>query len=165
MRYSPNGYRVVTGSGDKTIRIWDAESVAVVAEPLTGHNGGVESIAYSPDGRRIISGSEDRTIRIWDAETGVAVGNPLEGHTHPVQSIACSPHGHYIASGSYDNTNRVWDAFTHVSTQPPGNSTHAAFFEKPGLDGWVRDSEGGLIYWVPQGFRTGLHSPALLTIP
>ena len=30
-------------------------------------------------------------------------------------------------------------------------------------DGWVRDPEGGLLYWVPP--ETGLHSPALLTIP
>ena len=33
------------------------------------------------------------------------------------------------------------------------------------MDGWVRDSEHGLIYWAPHDIRTGLHSPALLTIP
>ena len=76
--YSPNGARVVTGSSDKTIRIWDSESGAIVGEPLTGHSNGVDSVAYSPDGRHIISGSYDRTIRIWDAETGAPVGNPLD---------------------------------------------------------------------------------------
>ena len=54
MCYSPNGTRIVTGSGDRTIRIWDAESGAVVGEHLTGHNGVVRSVAYSPDGQRII---------------------------------------------------------------------------------------------------------------
>ncbi len=68
--YSPNGTRIVTGSGDNTIRIWDAESGAVVCGPIMGHRASVRSIAHSPDGRRIISGSSDRTIRIWDAETG-----------------------------------------------------------------------------------------------
>ena len=77
VRYSPNGCRVVTGSRDKTIRIWDAESGAVVGEALTGHNGAVWSVAYSPDGRHIISGSRDSTIRIWDAETGAEIYNPL----------------------------------------------------------------------------------------
>jgi WD40 repeat protein len=38
--YSPNGIHVVTGSSDSTIRIWDAETGAVVGEPLVGHNGG-----------------------------------------------------------------------------------------------------------------------------
>ena len=82
--YSSNGARIVTGSVDTTIRIWDAESGATVGEPLTGHNGAVHSVAYSPDGQHIISGSSDRTIQIWDAETGAPVGDPLEGHTDSV---------------------------------------------------------------------------------
>jgi WD40 repeat protein len=58
--YSPNGIHVVTGSSDNTIRIWDAETGAVVGEPLVGHTGEVTSVAYSPDGRYIISGSLTR---------------------------------------------------------------------------------------------------------
>jgi WD40 repeat protein len=107
--YSPNGTRVVTGSTDKTIRIWDAESGAAVGEHLTGHNGDVNSVAYSPDGQRIISGSSDYTIRIWDAETGTSVGDPLKGHTSYVWSVAYSPDGRRIISGSDDCTIRIWD--------------------------------------------------------
>jgi hypothetical protein len=33
------------------------------------------------------------------------------------------------------------------------------------MDGWVRDSEGGLLYWVPHECRSSVHSPALMTIP
>ena len=87
VRYLPNGAHVVTGSHDKTIRIWDAESGAVVGEPLRGHDGVVLSVAYSPDGRQIISGSGDCTIRIWDAKTGAAVGGPLKGHTSTVWTL------------------------------------------------------------------------------
>jgi len=86
--YSPHGSRIVTGSNDETIRIWDAETGAVVGEALKGHTRSVRSVAYSPDGRYITSGSEDSTIRIWDAETGAAVGNPLEGHSSAVRSVA-----------------------------------------------------------------------------
>ena len=55
----------MSGSGDETIRIWDAESDRVVS---WRHSGFVFSVSFSPDGRRIVSGSGDKTIRIWDAE-------------------------------------------------------------------------------------------------
>jgi WD40 repeat protein len=80
--YSPDGRHIVSGSDDKTIRIWDAETGAAVGGPLEGHTGSVLSVAYSPDGRHIVSGSDDKTIQIWDAATGVAVGEPLKGHVN-----------------------------------------------------------------------------------
>jgi len=127
----------------------------------------VSSVAYSPDGRYIISGSYDQTTRIWDAETGAVVGGPLVGHGSDVLSVAYSPDGQHIVSASIDKTIRVWDAFPQPSPQPTSsrNPIYAHCFSSPDADGWVRDSEGGLLYWVPQDCRTGLHSPALLTIP
>jgi len=119
LRYSLNGTRVVTGSSDKSIRIWDAESGIVVGEPLIGHHGGVTSVAYSPDGCHIISGSTDRTIRIWDAEAGASVGRPLEGHTNGVLSVAYSPDGRYIIFGSDDRSIRIWDAETGTAVRQP----------------------------------------------
>src|SRR5258706_11431360 len=124
------------------------------------------SIAYSPDGRHIVSGSEDRTIRIWDAENGTAIGSPLEGHAGSVSSIAYSSDRQRFASGSFDNTIRVWDPFLHVPIPPSScNPIHPGFCAKPDMGGWVRDSEGGLLYWVPHDCRQALHSPAVLTIP
>ena len=66
--FSPNEKRVVSGSHDKTVRIWDVETWKQVGEPLQGHTGMVRSVAFSPNGKRVVSGSYDTTIRIWDAE-------------------------------------------------------------------------------------------------
>ena len=69
---SPDGRRIVSGSWDRSVRVWDAESGACVAT-LEGHSYGVMSVAFSPDGRRIVSGSGDKSVRVWDAESGACV--------------------------------------------------------------------------------------------
>jgi WD40 repeat protein len=102
--FSPNGKRIVSGSIDKTVCIWDAGTGAALREPLQGHSKLVTSVAFSPDGKRIVSGSKDNSVRIWDAETGAALKEPWEGHTNWVTSVAFSPDGKQIVSGSKDNT-------------------------------------------------------------
>ena len=101
---------------------------------------------------------------LFRSNTGAAVGEPLEGHTQGVQSIAYSSDLHHIVSGSYDNTTREQDAFPSASIRPC-SQIHPEFFAKPNMEGWVRDSEGGLLYWVPHDCRKTVHSPALVTIP
>ncbi|TFK27913.1 WD40 repeat-like protein [Coprinopsis marcescibilis] len=101
---SLNGSKIVSGSADETVRIWDEKTGQQVGEPLRGHTDWVNSVVFSPDGRRIVCGSDDRTIRIWDVETGKQVGKPLKGHIGPVYSVQISSDGKLIASGSDDET-------------------------------------------------------------
>ena len=64
--FSPDGQRIVSGSYDKTLKIWDANNGKEL-QTLTGHTKWVSSVAFSPDGQRIVSGSEDKKVKIWDA--------------------------------------------------------------------------------------------------
>ena len=65
--YSPDGTKIVSGSYDETIKIWDANTGKCL-KTLEGHLSFVESVAFSPDGTKIISGSSDHTIKIWVEE-------------------------------------------------------------------------------------------------
>ena len=67
--FSHDGKQVVSGSWDKTLRIWDAVTGKEV-QKLEGHSHWVNSVAFSHDGKQVVSGSNDKTLRIWDQATG-----------------------------------------------------------------------------------------------
>jgi WD40 repeat protein len=108
--FSPDGTRLVTGSYDKTARVWDARTGTPQLE-LNGHKSSVNSVAFSPDGTHIVTGSGDRTAKVWDARAGTPQLE-LKGHTDGVSSVAFSPDGTRIVTASTDQTAKVWDART-----------------------------------------------------
>ena len=78
MAVTPDGRRAVSGSADRTLKVWDLEQGALLAT-LEGHGAGVRAVAVTPDGRRAVSGSYDRTLKVWDLEQGALLAT-LEGH-------------------------------------------------------------------------------------
>jgi WD40 repeat protein len=55
--FAPDGGRILTGSDDRTARLWDLDGKPLAT--LQGHTGPVESTVFSPDGGRILTASAD----------------------------------------------------------------------------------------------------------
>ena len=159
--FSPDGKQVVSGSNDRTVRLWDA-ATRVALQTLEGHTNCISSVAFSPDGKQVVSGSGDKTVRLWDAATGAAL-QTLEGHTGLVNSVAFSPDGKQVVSGSYDTTVRLWDAATGAALQRLEGHTDSVSSVAFSPDGkllpvlqvsnhWVVEDHTNIL-WLPPDYR------------
>ncbi len=117
--YSPNGRSVITGSWDKTVRIWDATSGEPQGPPLQ-HPGPVFSVAVSPDGRLLATACGDQRVRLWRIGLGAEVYRLT--HQNWVRSAAFSPDGKTVATGIAKTPGLVqfWDVEGGAARpQPP----------------------------------------------
>ena len=107
---TPDGRRFVSGSSDKTLKVWDLHAEQEVFT-LSGHTNSVESIAITPDGKKVVSGCWDRTLKIWDLQTGQELFS-LNDDNGGIEYICISPNGKRLISGSWGKIRQVWDLET-----------------------------------------------------
>lgn len=102
-----DGRRLISGSRDGTVRIWDLQNEGS-CQILKGHTEGVKALALTRDGTRVVSASWDATLKVWDVESG-SLAHTLRGHKECVLALGLvRSTGHMLSSGP-DGTIRLWD--------------------------------------------------------
>src|SRR5262249_7241372 len=107
------GRRILAGSSDTTIGVWELETGQQLRRILGIANAHGARVAVSPDGRRALFGAGNQ-VHLWDLEAGEQV-RTFGGHTGQVQSVGFSPTGHRAVTPAGDKTVRVWEL-------PPGRA-------------------------------------------
>jgi WD40 repeat protein len=103
----PDKRRMVTGSLDKTLRLWDLEK-GVVLKKMEGHSGIVLGLAVSRDGQIMASSDENGEIITWHGETGESLTEPIKAHSDRIWSVDFSLDGAVLVTGSYDKITKFW---------------------------------------------------------
>jgi WD40 repeat protein len=114
--FAPDGKHLVSGSDDKTVRLWNIESGDQIAV-LRGHSAWVSSVAFSPDGNHIASGSWDKTIRVWDISIILAVrlGLPPNTGLGPVVGV---PHFLISEDDETESDSEATESFRTAACTP-----------------------------------------------
>ena len=105
--FSVDGSRVVTAGQDRTAKVWDSASGALLH--TLPHDRWVSTAVFSPDGRWVATGSGN-TIRVWTLGAHPRA-QPVswQAHEDNIVRLAFNPAGTMLASSSRDKRWALWD--------------------------------------------------------
>jgi len=111
---SSDGQYALSGSWDKTLRLWDLNTGKTTRQ-FVSHTKDVLSVAFSADNRQIVSGSRDKKIKLWN--TLAQCKHTIEEnqcHSDWVSTVRFSPAATnpVIVSAGWDKVVKVWNLST-----------------------------------------------------
>ncbi|KIX05167.1 uncharacterized protein Z518_06039 [Rhinocladiella mackenziei CBS 650.93] len=112
------GKWLVSGSRDKTLRIWDLETRRLRGKPLVGHSQSVLCLQFDPSEKEdlIISGSSDASVIIWRFSTGQKIHEIPSAHEESVLNLRFDHR--YLVTCSKDRRIKIWNRRHLTATDP-----------------------------------------------
>ena len=107
----PTGKILVTGSWDRSLKIWDVTTGKSVKRISDAHQGYINSVTFSADGTKLVSGADDGMVQIWDAKTMEPL-RLIRVSDSAVQVTEFSPDGKTILTASRDRSLRLFEVST-----------------------------------------------------
>lgn len=106
-QFSPDARIIVSGSDDKTVKIWDLVKKKELLS-FTDHLSSVSDVKFHPDGTCVASGSIDTKVKLWDLRSKRLLQH-YDAHDEAVNKISFHPNGKYLISASDDSSIKIWD--------------------------------------------------------
>ncbi len=144
LSYSPDGQTLVSGSDDKTIRLWHSNGKFIRSIQLSGS---VNSVSYSPTGKFFVTASGDGLIQIWQPDGSIL--RRFQPQTSQIFSVSVSPDGKWIVAGHEDGRITLWqaDGVFLKTIQSDRNAVYVVSFSPDGKIIASGDSTGIIRLW------------------
>ncbi len=120
-QFDPGGRWLATAHWDGTVRLWSADTLQPVGEPLR-HANGIETLAFSPEGSRLATGGWGEEVRVWSVPAGRLLTPALRMDSKAAH-LAFSPDGRYLHAFSDSKLAQTWDLFRPEPAALPGPVT------------------------------------------
>jgi WD40 repeat protein len=119
--YFPDGQKIISGSADKTTRLWDLQAGKEIEEARIVGEQKVDLVAVSSDGRWVVTaGGQVHKVKGNELRKGSV--KTFEGHSLGITCINISMDNKLLASGSWDGTVRIWSLDTDELVAGPFHS-------------------------------------------
>lgn len=109
--YSDDGQFLVSGSADKTVKVWDTKTGKCI-RTLVGHKGKIISVDFSSDRHHVISGAEDGCVKLWNVVKGSCVETFMYFSNNPIVAVQFSPDGKHFFVAERSGNLSVWSCKT-----------------------------------------------------
>ncbi len=116
MRFSPDGGRLLAGTDDGRLQIWNALTGEKIGEAIRA-NGAIVATDFSRDGKRVLLGTRAGVARVWMPPASLRLSDRLSQGAG-IEAIALSPDGRQLVVGCSDGQARRWDTAKHSLITP-----------------------------------------------
>ena len=161
--FSPDGGTILTGSFDRTARLWDSRTGRPLCPPVV-HPMPISLVAFHPDGKRFATCGPLGEISLWDAATQKLLGQPVS-KPEQILTLTFSPDGKDLVIDNSKYQMCFWDLATgqiRLKWNHQVRASHAVFSRDGrmlltgSLDGYARlwDSNTGTLLKQLKHFPT-----------
>ena len=113
VRYTPDGYYLLSGSRDARLKAWDVNSGYAMVAEVVAHMYAINHLDFSPDAKHFVTCSMDKSIKVWNAEElkllKVIDKARHAGHGTSVNKLLWTSYQDQLLSASDDRTVTSWN--------------------------------------------------------
>ncbi|PWW75760.1 WD40 repeat-like protein [Tuber magnatum] len=133
------GRMVVTGSGDRTVKLWSLTDYSCL-KTFEGHTNSVLKTVWLTGGLQVVSSGGDGLVKVWDVKSGEC-NTTLDNHEDKVWALAVRPDDQVLVSGGGDSVVTFWTDVTTEIAETTAKEEEAQIEQEQALQNHIHNAD------------------------